>query len=99
MRLAFCISLFLTTTLLVAEEDEELIENRVVETADGIKIHCLQKGCGRPKNLPFLVSVRKERTTFADRFVRGLFKKPQSETYLKNLSAASLRTPTDIAML
>jgi non-heme chloroperoxidase len=207
MRLTIFLFALFTATALFAEEEEELVENRVVETRDGTKIHCLEKGRGRsilfipgwtmpaeiwapqinhfapsyhvvamdprcqgessqttkgldpatrardikavvdklklapvalvgwssgvgeiasyvqqfgtdtvrglvlvdgiagtnlpsgmkPEDLPFLAALRKDRATFADEFVRGLFKKPQSESYLKNLIATSQRTPTATA--
>ena len=207
MRFALCVTFLLMASSLVAEEEEGLVENRIVETGDGIKIHCLEKGNGRSilfipgwtmpgeiwapqinhfssgfrvvamdprcqgessqtstgldptarardikavvdklklapvalvgwssgvseiasyvdqfgtgtirgivfvdgiagidlpsgmkaEDLPFLAMMRKDRATFADKLVRGLFKKPQSEPYLKRLTASSLRTPTETA--
>ena len=207
MRLALCVTILLAASTLRAEEEEELVENRFVQTGDGIQIHCLEKGNGRTilfvpgwtmpaeiwapqinyfkqgyrviamdprcqgessqtktgldpaarardikavvdklnlapvalvgwssgvteiasyvdqfgtgtirgivfvdgiagidlpsgmkaEDLPFLAMMRKDRIAFADQFVRGLFKKPQSEPYLKRLAAASLRTPTEAA--
>ena len=207
MRLALCLTLLLAASPLLAEEEEELVENRFVQTRDGIKIHCLEKGNGRSilfvpgwtmpgeiwapqinyfssgfrvvamdprcqgessqtsagldpatrardikavvdklklapvalvgwssgvneiasyvdqfgtatirgivfvdgiagidlpagmkaEDLPFLALMRKDRATFADKLVRGLFKKPQSESYLKRLIASSLHTPTEAA--
>jgi non-heme chloroperoxidase len=207
MRFALCATLLLVATSLWAEEEEELAEDRFVQTGDGIKIHCLEKGHGRSilfipgwtmpgeiwapqinhfssgfrvvamdprcqgessqtsagldpasrardikavvdklklapvalvgwssavneiasyvdqfgtatirgivlvdgiagidlpagmkaEDLPFLAMMRKDRATFADKLVRGLFKKPQSESYFKRLTASSLRTPTEAA--
>jgi non-heme chloroperoxidase len=207
MRFAFCLTALLAASSLLAEEEEELVQNHFVQTDDGIKIHCLEKGNGRSilfvpgwtmpaeiwapqinyfkqgyrviamdprcqgessqtktgldpaarardikavvdklklapvalvgwssavseiaayvdrfgtstirgivlvdgiagidlpsgmkaEDLPFLAMMRKDRETFAAKFVRGLFKKPQSEPYFKRLTAASLRTPTESA--
>jgi non-heme chloroperoxidase len=207
MRLIFLFCVLLAASALLAEEEEELVENRIVETGDGIKIHCWEKGYGRSilfipgwtmpaeiwapqfnyfasryrvvamdprcqgessqtktgldpatrardikavvdkmklapvalvgwssgvgeiasyvqqfgtgtirgvvlvdgvagtdlpagmkaEELPFLAAMRKDRPVFADKLVRGLFKKPQGEPYLKKLIAASQRTPTDVA--
>ncbi|UCH52237.1 MAG: alpha/beta hydrolase [Pseudomonadota bacterium] len=41
----------------------------------------------------FLTRLRKERTKTVDRFVRSMYRQPQSEKYLKGIVAAALRTP------
>jgi pimeloyl-ACP methyl ester carboxylesterase len=51
----------------------------------------------KAEDIPFLSMMRKDREDFANKFVRGLFKKPQGEPYLKKMIAASMRTPTQIA--
>jgi microsomal epoxide hydrolase len=48
--------------------------------------------------LKYANSIQTDRQKATERFVRGLYKKPQSENYLKRMVAAALRTPTDAAM-
>ena len=48
--------------------------------------------------LEYANSIQTDRQKATERFVRGLYKKPQSENYLKRMVAAALRTPTDAAM-
>ena len=48
--------------------------------------------------LQYANSIQTDRRNMAERFVRGLYKKPHSENYLKRMVGATLRTPTDAAM-
>ncbi|HEX5702494.1 MAG TPA: alpha/beta hydrolase [Pyrinomonadaceae bacterium] len=45
--------------------------------------------------LAFTNSFQLDRRKAADRFVRGLYKKPQSEDYIRRMTQATLRMPTD----
>ena len=46
----------------------------------------------------FLHNVQAERVAFTDKFVRSMYHKPQPETYLKEIVAESLKTPTATAV-
>jgi len=46
----------------------------------------------------FLNRFQQDRDKQTDLFVRGMFKKPQAEDYLKRLTGASLQVPTDTAV-
>jgi non-heme chloroperoxidase len=48
--------------------------------------------------LRFVSQLQRNRTPMTDSFVRSMFKKPQSEEYIKRLVEASLKTPTDTAV-
>ena len=69
---------------------------RGIVLVDGVAGVDLPSGM-KAEDLPFLGMMRKDRATFADKLVRGLFKKPQSEPYLKRITALSLRMPTEAA--
>lgn len=47
----------------------------------------------------WLRSVQENREKFTAGFVRGMYKKPHSEDYYREITAASLRTPTNSAVL
>ena len=51
-----------------------------------------------PQMWQWAAGFQKDRRTQTEAFVRSMFKKPQSEEYLKHLTEASLRTPTNSAM-
>ena len=44
------------------------------------------------------LELQSDRKGVTDRFVRGMYKRPQSEEYLQRIMAASLRTPTNTAV-
>ena len=44
------------------------------------------------------LELQADRKGVTDRFVRGMYKRPQPEDYLQRIMAASLRTPTDTAV-
>jgi non-heme chloroperoxidase len=69
---------------------------RGVVLVDGIAGIDLPPGT-KIEEMPFLIAMQKDRTDFAGKLVRGLFKKPQSEPYLKHLIAESLKVPTESA--
>jgi len=46
----------------------------------------------------WLKSLEMDRKGFTDRFVRGMYKKPQPESYYERLTAAALKTPTNSAV-
>ena len=46
----------------------------------------------------WLKSLEMDRKGFTDRFVRGMYKKPQPEKYYERLAAAALKTPTNSAV-
>jgi microsomal epoxide hydrolase len=52
-----------------------------------------------PSSLPALIRylgrLQRDRQKMTDAFVRSMFKKPQTEEYLKRITEASLKTPTD----
>lgn len=43
-------------------------------------------------------SMQVDRKDFARKFVRGMYRKPQSEEYLNRITAASLKAPTNTAV-
>jgi len=55
-------------------------------------------GDGLKGYFDFLKSEQTNREKFASEFVRGMYKKPQSEEYLQRVIKASLQTPTDSAI-
>ena len=46
----------------------------------------------------WLKSMEMDREGFTDRFVRNMYKKPQSDSYYERLTAAALKTPTNSAV-
>ena len=44
------------------------------------------------------LELQADRKSVTDRFVRGMYERPQPEDYLRRIMAASLRTPTDTAV-
>jgi len=48
--------------------------------------------------LGFYPKLQNDRRAFTEKFVRGMYKKPQPEAYIQRLVAASLATPTDSAV-
>jgi microsomal epoxide hydrolase len=46
----------------------------------------------------FLRTAQMDRSGFTERFVKSMYKKPQSDAYIQRIVAASLRTPTNSAM-
>ena len=48
--------------------------------------------------LEYANSFQIDRRSVAERFVRGMYKKPQSEAYIKRMIRATLQTPTDSAL-
>lgn len=50
------------------------------------------------KVLKFAGEMMKDRAAKTEAFVRGMYKKPQSEEYIKRLTAAAMETPTASAM-
>lgn len=46
----------------------------------------------------FISGFQKNRKTATEAFVHSMYKRPQSPAYLKRITAASLRTPTHVAM-
>ena len=48
--------------------------------------------------LGYANSFQLDRQKAADRFVRGLYRKPQSEAYIRRMIQATLRMPTNSAM-
>jgi microsomal epoxide hydrolase len=48
--------------------------------------------------LQYIAQVQKNRRPLAESFVRSMYKKPQSEEYLKHVLDESLQTPTDTAV-
>ena len=46
----------------------------------------------------FLRTLEMDRRGFTERFVKGMYKKPQSQAYLERVVAASLKTPTNTAV-
>jgi non-heme chloroperoxidase len=47
----------------------------------------------------FLGQVQTDRRAFTANFVKGMFKRPQEDAYYEDLTRASLRTPTDTALV
>ena len=46
-----------------------------------------------PEEMQFLKQLREDQSQFVDKFVRGMYRQPQSEEYLKRVIAAALKTP------
>jgi len=67
-----------------------------VVLVDGVAGMQLPAGTA-PEDLGMIKSLRKDRQQFTEKFVRGMYAQPHSETYYKGITAASLRTPTEAA--
>lgn len=67
-----------------------------VVLVDGMAGATLPPGMN-PDDLGMIKSLRKDRQSFAEKFVRGMYLKPHPETYYKGITTASLQTPTDVA--
>ena len=52
----------------------------------------------RDRRYTMLHNFQADRKQFAATFVRGMYHKPQTEQYLKTVTAASLKTPTNSAV-
>jgi microsomal epoxide hydrolase len=52
----------------------------------------------RDRRYTMLHNFQADRKQFAATFVRGMYRKPQTEPYLESVTAASLRTPTNSAV-
>jgi non-heme chloroperoxidase len=52
----------------------------------------------KAEELPYVEQMKKDRASYADKFVPSMFKQPHSELFLTNLIAATLKMPTDAAV-